>query len=62
MVQSLLTALRRAARALDDERGEVNVSMIAWMVVTAAAIFAFRTQLAGMLSAAITFVTNTLGI
>lgn len=45
-----------------DERGEVNVSMIAWMVVTALVIFAFRTQLEVMLSAAAGFVTTTLGI
>jgi hypothetical protein len=44
------------------ERGEVNVSMISWMVVVALVIFAFRTQLTNMLLAAVNFVTNTLGI
>jgi len=51
-----LTGLRR------DERGEVNASMIAWMVVATLVIFAFRTQLASMLTAAATFVMTTLGI
>ena len=45
-----------------DERGEVNVSMISWMVVAALVIFAFRTQLTNMLTSAVTFVTTTLGI
>jgi hypothetical protein len=44
------------------ERGEVNVSMISWMVVVALVIFAFRAQLTNMLLAAVNFVTNTLGI
>lgn len=45
-----------------EERGEVNASMIAWMVVATLVIFAFRTQLTSMLTAAATFVMNTLGI
>ena len=45
-----------------DERGEVNVSMIAWMVVSALVVFAFRTQLEAMLISAAGFVTTTLGI
>jgi hypothetical protein len=45
-----------------DERGEVNVSMIAWMVVSALVIFAFRTQLETMLTSAAGFVTTTLGL
>ena len=56
------TLARRFVDLQRDERGEVNVSMIAWMVVTALVIFAFRTQLEGMLSAAAGFVTTTLGI
>jgi hypothetical protein len=47
---------------LADERGEVNVSMISWMVVSALVIFALRTQLTSMLTAAVGFVTATLGI
>lgn len=45
-----------------DERGEVNVSMISWMVVSALVIFAFRTELGNMLTSAVGFVTTTLGI
>lgn len=47
---------------LADERGEVNVSMISWMVVSALVIFALRTQITAMLTAAVTFVMSTLGI
>ena len=53
---------RRVAELHTDERGEVNVSMIAWMVVSALVIFAFRTQLTTMLTSAASFVTTTLGI
>ena len=53
---------RRVAELPTDERGEVNVSMIAWMVVSALVIFAFRTQLTAMLTSAAGFVTTTLGI
>jgi hypothetical protein len=53
---------RRLAEFGTDERGEVNVSMMAWMVVAALVVFAFRTQLETMLSAAASFVTTTLGI
>ncbi len=53
---------RRVAELHTDERGEVNVSMIAWMVVSALVIFAFRTQLTAMLTSAAGFVTTTLGI
>ncbi|HLF43053.1 MAG TPA: hypothetical protein VJA46_05935 [Acidimicrobiia bacterium] len=53
---------RRVAEPHTDERGEVNVSMIAWMVVSALVIFAFRTQLEAMLTSAAGFVTTTLGI
>lgn len=56
------TLARRFVELHRDERGEVNVSMIAWMVVSALVIFAFRTQLEGMLSAAAGFVMTTLGI
>lgn len=45
-----------------DERGEVNASMIAWMVVAVLVVFGFRTQLAAMLTSAAAFVTSTLGI
>ena len=53
---------RRVAELHTDERGEVNVSMIAWMVVAALVVFAFRTQLETMLTGAAAFVTTTLGI
>ena len=53
---------RRVAELRTDERGEVNVSMIAWMVVSALVIFAFRTQLTAMLTSAAGFVTTTLGL
>lgn len=53
---------RRVAALRTDERGEVNVSMIAWMVVSALVVFAFRTQLEAMLISAAGFVTTTLGI
>ena len=53
---------RKVAELERDERGEVNASMIAWMVVSALVIFGFRTQLAGMLTSAVGFVTTTLGI
>ncbi len=56
---SILTRMRTR---LADERGEVNVSMISWMVVSALVIFALRTQLTSMLTAAVGFVTATLGI
>jgi hypothetical protein len=58
-----MTGLARGLAELrTDERGEVNVSMMAWMVVAALVVFAFRTQLDAMLSAAASFVTTTLGI
>ncbi len=60
--QIMGTLVRRIAGLLTDERGEVNASMIAWMVVTVLVIFGFRTQLANMLTAAASFVTATLGI
>jgi len=50
------------AELSNDERGEVNASMISWMVVAALVIFAFRTQLETMLVSAANFVTTTLGI
>jgi len=53
---------RKVAEMKRDEWGEVNASMIAWMVVSALVIFGFRTQLAGMLSGAASFVAATLGI
>jgi hypothetical protein len=59
----LIAALRRTIATVDhDERGEVNVSMISWMVVSALVIFAFRTELGNMLTSAVGFVTTTLGI
>lgn len=54
--------VRLIAELGHDERGEVNASMIAWMVVAALVVFGFRTQLANMLTAAAGFVTTTLGI
>lgn len=63
MLSSMMTVLaRRSAELRTDERGEVNVSMMAWMVVAALVVFAFRTQLESMLTAAASFVTTTLGI
>ena len=53
---------RRFAEVRIDERGEVNASMISWMVVTVLVIFAFRTQLTAILTSAANFVTTTLGI
>ena len=53
---------RRFAEVRNNERGEVNASMISWMVVSALVIFAFRTQLASILTSAASFVTSTLGI
>ena len=53
---------RRFAELRTDERGEVNASMISWMVVTVLVIFAFRTQLTSILTSAASFVTTTLGI
>lgn len=58
----MTTTARRIAELRADERGEVNVSMIAWMVVAALVVFAFRTQLEGMLTSAASFVSTTLGI
>jgi hypothetical protein len=63
MLYRMMTMLgQRVAELRNDERGEVNVSMMAWMVVVALVIFAFRPQLEAMLSAAASFVTTTLGI
>lgn len=62
MSQLLVPIITRMKSCLADERGEVNVSMISWMVVSALVIFALRTQIASMLSAAVGFVTTTLGI
>ncbi len=60
---NLRTAVRRMNHALaTDERGEVNVSMISWMVVAALVVFAFRAQLTTMLTSAVAFVQTTLGI
>ena len=59
----LTTTVRRMNQALaTDERGEVNVSMISWMVVAALVVFAFRAQLTNMLTSAVAFVQTTLGI
>ena len=58
----LASILTRMKTCLADERGEVNVSMISWMVVSALVIFGLRTQLTSMLSAAVGFVMTTLGI
>jgi hypothetical protein len=60
--QIMSTLARRLAELRRDERGEVNASMIAWMVVAALVIFGFRTQLTNMLVSAADFVTATLGI
>lgn len=62
MSRMMMRLGRRAAELRTDERGEVNVSMIAWMVVAALVIFAFRTQLESMLVGAANFVSTTLGI
>ena len=63
MMSHIMAVLaRRVAELRTDERGEVNVSMMAWMVVAALVVFAFRTQLETMLTAAASFVTTTLGI
>ncbi len=63
MMSPIMTVLaRRIAQVHNDERGEVNASMISWMVVAALVIFAFRTQLESMLTSAANFVTATLGI
>jgi hypothetical protein len=63
MASRITSALaRRFAELSRDERGEVNASMIAWMVVAALVIFGFRTQLTAMLVSAAEFVTTTLGI
>lgn len=58
----LSTLVRRIAELHTSERGEVNASMIAWMVVVVLVIFGFRTQLANLLTAGAGFVTTTLGI
>jgi len=58
----MIVIARKLAELERDERGEVNASMIAWMVVSALVIFGFRAQLAGMLTSAVGFVTTTLGI
>lgn len=62
MVRIVTMLARLTAELRSDERGEVNASMISWMVVVALVIFAFRTQLANMLTAAASFVSTTLGI
>lgn len=63
MTPQIASAIWRLTHRLaHDERGEVNVSMIAWMVVSALVVFAFRTQLTNMLTSAVGFVTTTLGI
>ncbi|MFP4074229.1 MAG: hypothetical protein ACLFVZ_09345 [Actinomycetota bacterium] len=63
MMSRIIARLALQVAALhNDERGEVNASMISWMVVTVLVIFAFRTQLASILTAAAGFVTTTLGI
>ncbi len=59
LAASILTWMKTR---LADDRGEVNVSMISWMVVSALVIFALRTQIASMLTAAVNFVMSTLGI
>jgi len=56
------TIARKLAELERNEQGEVNASMIAWMVVSALVIFGFRAQLTGMLTSAAGFVTTTLGI
>ena len=62
MSRLLASVLTRVRICLADERGEVNVSMISWMVVSALVIFALRTQITTMMSAAVGFVMATLGI
>lgn len=62
MSQLLASILNRMRIRVADERGEINVSMISWMVVSALVIFALRIQITTMLSAAVGFVMATLGI
>ena len=62
MSRLLASILTRMRTSIADERGEVNVSMISWMVVSALVIFALRTQITTMMSAAVGFVMATLGI
>ena len=62
MSRLLASVLTRIRTNIADERGEVNVSMISWMVVSALVIFALRTQITTMMSAAVGFVMATLGI
>lgn len=62
MSHIIIRLARQVAELGKDERGEVNASMISWMVVAALVIFAFRTQLETMLVSAANFVTTTLGI
>lgn len=62
MSRLLASVLTRMRTSIADERGEVNVSMISWMVVSALVIFALRTQITTMMSAAVGFVMATLGI
>lgn len=62
MYRIMALVARSMAELRSDERGEVNASMISWMVVAVLVVFAFRTQLASMLTAAASFVSNTLGI
>lgn len=40
MSRLLASVLTRVRTSIADERGEVNVSMISWMVVSALVIFA----------------------
>jgi len=58
----MIVIARKLTELETDEGGEVNASMIAWMVVSALVIFGFRAQLTGMLTSAAGFVTTTLGI
>ncbi len=63
MGSHIMTVIARKLAELErDGQGEVNASMIAWMVVSALVIFGFKTQLTGMLTSAAGFVTTTLGI
>ena len=52
----------RLAEVMDDERGEVNVSTIGWMVIAAIVVFGLLGPFNEMMIGALQFVRNTLGI
>lgn len=54
--------IRQIAGQFKEERGEVNVSMISWMVVAVLVVFAMIGPLQFLLVAALDFVRAQLGI